>query len=65
MKAVQIFKYNKQDIRAELVEVVKPVIQADEVLVCQGSRREPAGCIKITRGGIITYTASATPNDGT
>ena len=52
MKAVQIFKYNKQDIRAELVEVVKPVIQADEVLV----RVKAAGVNpldnKITRGGI-------------
>ena len=52
MKAVQIFKYNKQDIRAELVEVVKPVIQAGEVLV----RVKAAGVNpldnKITRGGI-------------
>jgi len=52
MKAVQIFKYNKQDIRAELVEVVKPVIQAGEVLV----RVKAAGVNpldnKITRGDI-------------
>ena len=52
MKAVQIFKHNKQDIRAEVVEVVKPVIQAGEVLV----RVKAAGVNpldnKITRGGI-------------
>lgn len=52
MKAIQIFKYNKQDISAMLVEITKPVIQADEVLV----RIKAAGVNpldnKITRGGV-------------
>lgn len=52
MKAIQIFKYNKQDISATLVEIAKPEIQADEVLV----RIKAAGVNpldnKITRGGI-------------
>ena len=52
MKAIQIFKYNKQDISATLVEIAKPAIQADEVLV----RIKAAGVNpldnKITRGGI-------------
>lgn len=50
MKAIQIFKYNKQDISATLVEIAKPAIQADEVLV----RIKAAGVNpldnKITRG---------------
>ena len=52
MKAIQIFKYNKQDINATLVEIAKPAIQADEVLV----RIKAAGVNpldnKITRGGV-------------
>jgi oxidoreductase, zinc-binding len=52
MKAIQIFKYNKQDISATLVEIAKPAIQADEVLV----RIKAAGVNpldnKITRGGV-------------
>ena len=52
MKAIQIFKYNKQDISATLVELAKPAIQADEVLV----RIKAAGVNpldnKITRGGV-------------
>ena len=52
MKAIQIFKYNKQDISATLVEIAKPDIQADEVLV----RIKAAGVNpldnKITRGGV-------------
>ena len=52
MKAIQIFKYNKQDINATLVEIAKPEIQADEVLV----RIKAAGVNpldnKITRGGV-------------
>ena len=52
MKAIQIFKYNKQDISATLVEIAKPEIQADEVLV----RIKAAGVNpldnKITRGGV-------------
>lgn len=52
MKAIQIFKYNKQDINATLVEIAKPEIQADEVLV----RIKAAGINpldnKITRGGV-------------
>ena len=52
MKAIQIFKYNKQDISVTLVEIAKPVIQADEVLV----RIKVAGVNpldnKITRGGV-------------
>ena len=52
MKAIQIFKYNKQDIHATLVETAKPEIQADEVLV----RIKAAGVNpldnKITRGGV-------------
>ena len=52
MKAIQIFKYNKQDISVTLVEIAKPVIQADEVLV----RIKAAGVNpldnKITRGGV-------------
>lgn len=52
MKAIQIFKYNKQDINATLVEISKPAIQADEVLV----RIKAAGVNpldnKITRGGV-------------
>ena len=52
MKAIQIFKYNKQDISATLVEIAKPEIRADEVLV----RIKAAGVNpldnKITRGGV-------------
>ena len=52
MKAIQIFKYNKQDISVTLVEIAKPAIQADEVLV----RIKAAGVNpldnKITRGGV-------------
>ena len=52
MKAIQIFKYNKQDISATLVEIAKPAIQTDEVLV----RIKAAGVNpldnKITRGGV-------------
>ena len=52
MKAIQIFTYNKQDINATLVEIAKPAIQADEVLV----RIKAAGVNpldnKITRGGV-------------
>ena len=52
MKAIQIFKYNKQDISATLVEIAKPEIQTDEVLV----RIKAAGVNpldnKITRGGV-------------
>ena len=52
MKAIQIFKYNKQDINATLVEIAKPTIQPDEVLV----RIKAAGVNpldnKITRGGV-------------
>ena len=52
MKAIQIFKYNKQDISVTLVEIAKPEIQADEVLV----RIKAAGVNpldnKITRGGV-------------
>ena len=52
MKAIQIFKYNKQDINATLVEISKPAIQANEVLV----RIKAAGVNpldnKITRGGV-------------
>lgn len=52
MKAIQIFEYNKQDISATLVEIAKPAIQADEVLV----RIKAAGVNpldnKITRGGV-------------
>lgn len=52
MKAIQIFKYNKQDISATLVEIAKPAIQANEVLV----RIKAAGVNpldnKITRGGV-------------
>ena len=52
MKAIQIFKYNKQDISATLVEIAKPTIQPDEVLV----RIKVAGVNpldnKITRGGV-------------
>lgn len=52
MKAIQIFKYNKQDINATLVEIAKPAIQADEVFV----RIKAAGVNpldnKITRGGV-------------
>ena len=52
MKAIQIFKYNKQDISATLVELAKPEIQTDEVLV----RIKAAGVNpldnKITRGGV-------------
>ena len=52
MKAIQIFKNNKQDISATLVEIAKPAIQANEVLV----RIKAAGVNpldnKITRGGV-------------
>ena len=52
MKAIQIFEYNKQDISATLVEIAKPAIQANEVLV----RIKAAGVNpldnKITRGGV-------------
>ena len=52
MKAIQIFKYNKQDISVTLVEIAKPTIQPDEVLV----RIKAAGVNpldnKITRGGV-------------
>ena len=52
MKAIQIFEYNKQDISATLVEIAKPAIQADEVLV----RIKAAGVNpldnKITRDGV-------------
>ena len=34
MKAIQIFKYNKHNLRTETVELAKPSIQPNEVLVC-------------------------------
>lgn len=61
MKAIQIFKYNKQDINATLVEIAKPAIQADEVLV----RIKAAGVNpldnKITRGGVKMLVSHELP----
>lgn len=61
MKAIQIFKYNKQDISATLVEIAKPEIQADEVLV----RIKAAGVNpldnKITRGGVKMLVSHELP----
>ena len=61
MKAIQIFKYNKQDISVTLVEIAKPAIQADEVLV----RIKAAGVNpldnKITRGGVKMFVPHQLP----
>ena len=52
MKAIQIFKYNKQDISATLVELAKPTIQPDEVLVHIKAAGVNPLDNKITRGGV-------------
>ena len=52
MKAIQIFKDNKQDISATLVELAKPTIQPDEVLVHIKAAGVNPLDNKITRGGV-------------
>lgn len=61
MKAFRIFKYNKHDLRSQLVELPKPEIQADQVLIeVKAAGVNPLDNM-ITRGDVKLVTPYTLP----